>query len=110
MSKERGRRQNPSSRSKVQAPKPRPARVHLASGVRLDKGGEERPEALVLVSPDGKVQLNEAAVAILRLCDGSRTRDDIVAEVTHQPRGSTLAADIAEFLDVARSRGWIIEA
>ncbi|MGH8284865.1 MAG: pyrroloquinoline quinone biosynthesis peptide chaperone PqqD [Steroidobacteraceae bacterium] len=109
MSKERGRRQNPSSRNKVQAPKPRPARVHLASGVRLDKG-EERPEALVLVSPDGRVQLNEAAVAILRLCDGSRTRDDIVAEVTHPPRGSTLAADIAEFLDVARSRGWIIEA
>jgi pyrroloquinoline quinone biosynthesis protein D len=107
MSKERGRRQNLRTRNKVRAAK-QPARVHLASGVRLDKG--EQPEALVLVSPNGSVQLNEAAVNILRLCDGSHTRDDIVAEVTYRPRGSTLAADIGEFLDVARSRGWIVEA
>ena len=108
MSKERGRRQNPRTRNKAQAAKAQPVRVHLASGVWLDKG-KERPEALVLVSPDGKVQLNEAAVTILRLCDGSHTRDDIVAELTHRPRASSLAADVGEFLDVARSRGWIVE-
>jgi pyrroloquinoline quinone biosynthesis protein D len=97
------------SRNRGQAPTSRPGPVHLAPGVRLERG-EERPGALVLVSPGGKVQLNEAAVAILRLCDGSRTREDIVTEVVHHPRGNTLASDISEFLDVARSRGWIIEA
>ena len=109
MLKERGRRQNPRTGIKVQGAKAQPAGVHLASGVRLDKG-DEHPESLVLVSPDGKVQLNEAAVAILRLCDGSRSRDAIIAEATQLPGGGTLAADITEFLDVARSRGWIVGA
>src|SRR5688572_7389008 len=108
MSRERGRRQNLRIRNKTQTAKAQAVRVHLASGVRLDKG-EERPEALVLVSPDGRVQLNEAAVIILRLCDGAHTRDDIVAEVTQRARGGSLAADVVEFLDVARSRGWIVE-
>lgn len=84
-------------------------RLNLAPGVRIDRG-EERADALVLVSPEGKVQLNETAVLILRLCDGSRTRDDIVAEVARRPRAHTQPADIAEFLDVAQARGWIIAA
>ena len=109
MLKERGRRQNSGTGNKVQAARAQPGGVHLASGVRLDKG-DEHPESLVLVSPAGKVQLNEAAVAILRLCDGSRTRDAIIAEATHLSAGGTLAADITEFLDVARSRGWIVGA
>lgn len=107
--KERGRRQNPRAGNKEQAAKAQPAGVQLASGVRLEKG-DERPDSLVLVSPEGKVQLNEAAVAILRLCDGSRTREAIVAEATQVAGGGTLTADIIEFLDVARSRGWIVEA
>lgn len=109
MLKERGRRQNPRAGNKEQAAKAQPAGVQLASGVRLEKG-DERPDSLVLVSPEGKVQLNEAAVAILRLCDGSRTREAIVAEATQVAGGGTLTADIIEFLDVARSRGWIVEA
>lgn len=107
MSKERGRHQNPRTRNHVPATKGPPARVHLASGVRL--GEAKQPETLVLVSPQGKVQLNEVAVTVLRLCDGSRTRDDIVAEVAHRALGSAIAADISEFLDVARSRGWTVE-
>jgi pyrroloquinoline quinone biosynthesis protein D len=96
------------SQNKGHAPAARAFRLHLAPGVRIARG-EDKPEALVLVSPGGKVQLNEVAVAILRLCDGSRTREDIVAEVVLRPRGNTQANDIAEFLDVARARGWIIE-
>jgi pyrroloquinoline quinone biosynthesis protein D len=104
---DRGRRVG--SKNEGHAPITRVVRLHLAPGVRIDRG-EEKPEALVLVSPGGSVQLNEVALDILRLCDGSRTRDDIVAQVVPQPRGTTLAADVGEFLDVAQARGWIIEA
>jgi pyrroloquinoline quinone biosynthesis protein D len=97
------------SKNEGHAPLTRIVRLHLAPGVRIDRG-EEKAEALVLLSPGGKVQLNEVALDILRLCDGSRTRDDIVAQVVPQPRETTLAADVCEFLDVAQARGWIIEA
>jgi pyrroloquinoline quinone biosynthesis protein D len=76
--------------------------------VRLEEA--HQPETLVLVAPKGKVQLNEAAATVLRLCDGSRTREDIIAAITQRPHGTALAADVREFLDVARSRGWTIEA
>ena len=85
----------------------RPA-VRLAPGVRLD-GGRENDGVLVLVCPNGKVQLNRMAAAILRLCDGSRDRADLVAEVVRTSHPHTRVAEIAEFLDVARARGWIDE-
>jgi pyrroloquinoline quinone biosynthesis protein D len=77
--------------------------------VKLDLGAR-KGDVPVLVCPTGKVQLNGSAVAILRLCDGSRGRDEIVAELTSPSRRDTLAADIVAFLDVARARGWIIES
>ena len=57
--------------------------VRLAPGVRLD-GDKEKDGVLVLVCPNGKVQLNRIAAAILRLCDGSRDREDVVAEVVRR--------------------------
>ena len=84
----------------------RGARIKLAPGVRFDSG-EEQEEVLVLVCPDGKVQLNQIAAGILRLCDGSRTRDDLVAEVVRRSQGPARVAEIIEFLDVAHARGWI---
>ncbi len=94
-------------RSKKKSRAPRPA-VRLAPGIRLD-GGKEKDEVLVLVSADGKVQLNRIAAAILRLCDGSRNREDVVAEVVRGSHRQTQAVEIIEFLDVARARGWIDE-
>jgi pyrroloquinoline quinone biosynthesis protein D len=82
--------------------------VRLAPGVRLD-GGEKPGDMPVLVYPSGKVQLNEGAVAILRLCDGSRNRDAIVAELSTRSRGQSLPRDIAAFLEVACARGWIVD-
>jgi hypothetical protein len=49
------------------------------------------------------------AAAILRLCDGSRDREHVVAEVVRSAQPHTRAKEIIEFLDVARSRGWIEE-
>ena len=82
--------------------------VRLAPGFRLD-GGKEDDGVVVLVSPDGKVQLNRMAAAILRLCDGSRDRAAVVAEVVRTSHPRTRAVEITEFLDVARARGWIDE-
>jgi hypothetical protein len=49
------------------------------------------------------------AAAILRLCDGSRDRADLVAEVVRSSHPRTRAQEIMEFLDAARARGWIDE-
>lgn len=64
---------------------------------------------LVLVCPNGEVQLNRMAETILRLCDGSRDRADVVAEVVRRSHPRTRSAEIVEFLDAARARGWIDE-
>jgi hypothetical protein len=85
-----------------------PHGVQLAAGVRLIAAGGKHKVAM-LVCADGKVQLNEGAVAILRLCDGSRTREQIVIEAAKHSQGRALVADIGEFLDAARARGWIVE-
>lgn len=107
MAAERGRRRIASGSGKRKASRT-PNGVQLAAGVRLVGAGAKHKVAM-LVCADGKVQLNEGAVAILRLCDGSRTREQIVSQAAkHSPRGA-LVADIGEFLDAARARGWIIE-
>ena len=82
--------------------------VRLAAGLRLD-GGTGKEGVVVLVCPNGNVQLNRMAETILRLCDGSRARDDIVAEVVRRSHPHTRAVEIIEFLDAARARGWIDE-
>jgi pyrroloquinoline quinone biosynthesis protein D len=82
--------------------------VRLAPGIRVD-GGVAKDDVVVLVGPQGKVQLNRIAAAILRLCDGTRDRDEVVAEVVRSSRRQTRAVEIVEFLDVARARGWIEE-
>jgi pyrroloquinoline quinone biosynthesis protein D len=82
--------------------------VRLAQGVRLD-GGRQTKEVFVLVCPNGKVQLNRIAAAILRLCDGSHSRAELLAEIVRGSNEQARAAEIIEFLDAARARGWIDE-
>ena len=65
---------------------------------------------MVLVSPEGNVQLNAVAAAILELCDGSRDRAQLVAEILQRTGNRARSADIVEFLDAAVARGWIQEA
>ena len=82
--------------------------VRLAAGCRLD-GATGKQGAAVLVCPSGNVQLNRMAETILRLCDGSRAREEVVAEVVRLSHPHTRAVEIREFLDAARARGWIDE-
>jgi hypothetical protein len=83
--------------------------VRLAPGISLDGGGKDKDGVIVLVSPTGKVQLNRMAAAILRLCDGTRDRAAVVAEVVRSSHPHTRAQEIMEFLDAAHARGWIDE-
>ena len=80
--------------------------IRLAQGIRLDSR-REIDATLVLVCPDGNVQLNRIAAAILRLCDGSRDRAQIVSEILRDTSNQTRSADIEEFLDAAAARRWI---
>jgi pyrroloquinoline quinone biosynthesis protein D len=79
----------------------------LAPGrqVRLE-WREDRP---VLVQPGGTVQLNDGAAAILELCDGTRTVDEVINEFLSQPGRQELADDVRDFIEAALARGWIIE-
>lgn len=83
------------------------AAVRLAPGIRLD--GARGDAMHLLVRPEGKVQLNQTAATILQLCDGSRNREEIVAEVVRRSPKQMRATEIVEFLDAARARGWISE-
>jgi hypothetical protein len=82
--------------------------LRLAPGIRLS-GDAESSAATLLVSSAGKVRLNDHAVAILELCDGSRTRDRVVMDAILRSSGAMRAADVAEFLDAAQSRGWLTD-
>jgi pyrroloquinoline quinone biosynthesis protein D len=107
MSTDRGRRRTVEGKKKKQ---PRVSRrlLQLARGVRLGDGTEQNT-AFVLICAEGKVQLNSSAVVILKLCDGSRDCDDIVAELMLGSDRHAFATEIVEFLDAALGRGWIIE-
>ena len=83
-------------------------RVRLAPGIHL-QGPETSGARLFLVSPEGNVQLNAVAVAILELCDGSRDREQLVAEILQRTGNRARSADLVEFLDAAVARGWIQE-
>lgn len=82
-------------------------RVRLAPGIVLTR--ESEPETATLVLMDGKVRLNEHALAILSLCDGSRSRDRVVIDAMVQTVGAMRAADIVEFLEAAYARGWVVD-
>src|SRR5260370_33339818 len=82
--------------------------LRLAPGMRLS-GDAESSGATLLVSSAGKVPLNELALAILELCDGSRTRDRVVMDAILRSSGGMRAADVAEFLDAAQARGWLTD-
>ena len=82
--------------------------IKLAPGIQLSCDSEPS-KAMLLVLTAGKVHLNRHALAILELCDGSRSRDRVVVDAVLRSAGSLRAADVVEFLEAAQSRGWITE-
>jgi len=53
------------------------------------------------------VVLHGSAGGVLRLCDGSRAVDDIVAELGARFPGAPVADEVPEFLRTLRKEGWL---
>jgi len=83
-------------------------RPRLVDGARLQYD-EVREEHLLLV-PEGAVRLNATAAAVLELCDGERSADDIAAALSERYSGADVSADVAELLGGMRDRGLVIDA
>ncbi|WP_227367471.1 pyrroloquinoline quinone biosynthesis peptide chaperone PqqD [Halomonas sp. M20] len=80
----------------------------LRPGWRLQ--WEDAQQRHVLLYPEGMVQLNESAGAILTLLDGERDVAALVDELQRRfpeaPRDE-MTADVEEFLLDAANQGWI---
>lgn len=63
----------------------------------------------VLLYPEGTVLLNETSAAILGLCDGHRTVDEIT-QVLQERYTGVVTADVAEFLSQLAERELVREA
>jgi pyrroloquinoline quinone biosynthesis protein D len=57
----------------------------------------------VLLYPEGAVLLNDTGAAILELCDGTRTVDQIVAILSERYHAD-VSADVAEYLSQMADR------
>jgi pyrroloquinoline quinone biosynthesis protein D len=80
----------------------------LRPGWRLQ--WEEAQGCHVLLYPEGMVQLNDSAGAILSLVDGERDVAALIDELTRRyPDASSdeLAQDVIEFFVDALQQGWI---
>jgi len=62
----------------------------------------------LLLLPERVVRLNASSAAILRLCDGSRTVDAMVAQLQADFDAGDLTADVVAFLRDARTHGWVV--
>ena len=83
-------------------------RPRLVTGARL-RYDEVREEHLLLV-PEGAVRLNPTAAEVLGLCDGERSLDVIVGELSARYGGADLGADVQELVDAMTQRGLVVDA
>lgn len=75
----------------------------LASGVRLHR--DRVRERDVLLYPEGALVLNDTATAVLALCDGVRTIDEIAEQLSAQFGGADVRADVAELIAGVAAEG-----
>src|SRR5262249_19558428 len=83
-------------------------RPRLATGARL-RYDDVREEHLLLV-PEGAVKLNATAVAVLELCDGERSLDEIADALSERYGGADVRGDVAELIDGLAQRGLVVDA
>ena len=83
-------------------------RPRLVIGARL-RYDEVREEHLLLI-PEGAVRLNSTAAAVLELCDGERSLDDIVEALSARYDGADLRDDVVELVDAMTQKGLVVDA
>lgn len=77
----------------------------IALGYRLQ--WEEVQQCHVLLYPEGMVQLNDTAAAILSFCDGKRSVIGVIAALENEYEAEDLREDVVAFLLEAVDRGWV---
>jgi pyrroloquinoline quinone biosynthesis protein D len=68
---------------------------------------EQAQVAWVLLYPEGMVKLSASAGEIMQRIDGQKSVEALVRELETAFPGAELRADVLQFLQVARERGWI---
>lgn len=69
---------------------------------------EEAQQGYVLLYPEGMVKLNQSASEILKLCDGTRTFTQLVADLEAAFETTGLTAEVTAFVEHAKGRGWLV--
>ena len=77
----------------------------IGRGFRLQ--WEPAQQAHVLLYPEGMVQLNQSAAAILTRCDGVRSVTEIVADLERTYGIAGLTPDVCAFIALAMERTWL---
>ncbi|KID27904.1 pyrroloquinoline quinone biosynthesis peptide chaperone PqqD [Prauserella rugosa] len=62
----------------------------------------------LLLLPERVVLLNKSGAAILSLCDGNRTVQEVVDQLEEDFAATDLMNDVMTFLKDARGRGWVM--
>lgn len=78
----------------------------LANGYRFQ--WEPAQDNFVLLYPEGMKVLGGSAAEIIQLCDGKQSVADIIKTLSEKFPGADLRADVLDFLDNARTEGWIV--
>lgn len=81
-------------------------RPRFVRGVRL-RWDEVRKQYMLLF-PEGALVLNSTAGDVLKLCDGQRTIDAIVAELEARYPGATVGNDVHHLLGRIAERGLLV--
>ena len=83
-------------------------RPRLATGGRLQYD-EVRAEHVLLI-PEGVVRLNATAAEVLELCDGERSLDAIVGELSARYDGADVRDDVRGLVDAMVQKGLVVDA
>ena len=78
----------------------------LPNGFRFQ--WEPAQDSHVILYPEGMKVLSETAAEIVQLCDGKKTVSNIIETLSEKFPGVELRADVLEFLQDAKTEGWII--
>jgi len=78
----------------------------IASKARLH--WDEVRSRHVLLHPEGLVALNETAAAILRLCDGERSVEQVIATLKFTYQADGIERDVATLLQGLAAKGLVI--
>ncbi len=80
--------------------------LRIRRGFRLQ--WEPVQNCYVLLYPEGMIQLNDSASHILKLVDGKRTIEQIIAQLQEQfPDVPGLDEDVMTFMGVAHAQFWL---